>query len=81
MQRLTRYQDVTTFSLYMGKALTKLREREAVVEKDKEPPSLYAHQQGRRDGGYGMERLPDVIPGHPRLADSSGTAFNACSKC
>ena len=28
-----------------------------------------------------MERLADVIPGHPRLVDSLGKAFNACPDC
>ena len=28
-----------------------------------------------------MERLADVIPGHPRLVDKYGNAFNACPKC
>ena len=28
-----------------------------------------------------MERLADVIPGHPRLVDKFGIAFNACPDC
>ena len=47
---------------------------------EKAPPGMDARQQGRRDGGQ-MERLPDVIPGHPRLVNSNGNAFNACPDC
>ena len=71
-------ENITTFALYMGKALTQLREREPVFEKA--APVLHAHQQGRCEGTK-MERLPDVIPGHPRLVDSFGTALNACPGC
>ena len=77
-------EDVTAFALYLGKALTRLRERTpppalkpASVEHA--PTSLYAHQQ-KQEGGK-MERLADVIPGHPRLVDSFGIAFNACPSC
>ena len=77
--------DVTAFSLYLGKALTRLRERApppaltpVPTQEDHLPPSMYMHGQ-RREGK--MERLPDVIPGHPRLVDSMGKAFNACPDC
>ena len=76
-------EDVTAFALYLGKALTRLRERmpppalkPASVEPA--PAGLSAHQQ-KQEGR--LERLPDVIPGHPRLVDSSGKAFNACPDC
>ena len=78
-------EDVTAFSLYLGKALTRLRERTpppavtpAPTQGDHLPPNLNMHEQ-RREGK--MERLPDVIPGHPRLVDSLGKAFNACPDC
>ena len=78
-------EDVTAFALYLGKALTRLRERTppnaltlAPTQGDHLPPSMNMHGQ-RREGK--MERLPDVIPGHPRLVDSMGKAFNACPDC
>ena len=43
------------------------------------PASLSTHQQ-RREGSK-LERLKDVIPGHSRLIDSFGKAFNACLDC
>ena len=45
---------------------------------------LFAHpQQGGEDrsGPHTLKKLPDVIPGHPRLVDSSGVEFNACPDC
>ena len=83
-------EDVTAFALYLGKALTRLRERTpaltpAPTQVDPsmdQPPSMYMHgkrSEGRSDGR--MERLPDVIPGHPRLVDSMGKQFNACPDC
>ena len=75
----------TSFALYLGKALTRLRERTpplaltpAPTQGDHLPPSMNMHGQ-RREGNMG--RLPDVIPGHPRLVDSLGKAFNACPDC
>ena len=51
-------EDVTTFALYMGQALTKLRGRESVVEKKEEkPPWANAHQQGRREH---IHRKPQI---------------------
>ena len=77
-------EDVTAFALYLGKALTRLRERmpppalkPASVESA--PAGLSAHQQ--KQEGTRMERLADVIPGHPRLVDKFGIAFNACPDC
>ena len=76
-------EDVTAFALYLGKALTRLRERTPPPAFTPAPvehaPSLSAHQQ-KREGGR-LERLADVIPGHPRLVDSLGKAFNACPDC
>ena len=76
-------EDVTAFALYLGKALTRLRERmpppalkPAPVEPA--PAGLSAHQQ-KQEGK--MERLADVIPGHPHLVDSFGIAFNVCPSC
>ena len=43
------------------------------------PASLATHQQKRK--GSKLERLKDVIPGHSRLVDSFGKAFNACPDC
>ena len=75
-------EDVETFALYLGKALSKLRSRQlqppAPVDKPA-PASLFTHQQQRE--GVRLERLKDVIPGHPRLVDSFGKAFNACPDC
>ena len=81
-------EDVTAFALYLGKALTRLRERTPppaftpapLVD---QPPSLFMHEQ-RREGGGGrsqLKKLPDVIPGHARLVDSDGVEFNACPSC
>ena len=76
-------EDIEIFALYLGKALSKLRSRQpqppALAELDL-PASLSTHEQ-RRDIRSKMERLPDVIPGHPRLVDSLGKQFNACPKC
>ena len=77
-------EDVETFALYLGRALSKLRSRQlppAPVEAD--PASLSTHEQRRDDrrGGGRLERLPNVIPVHPRLVDSFGKAFNACPDC
>jgi len=78
-------EDVETFALYLGKALSKLRSRKLPPPAPpvNPPASLATHEQRRnmdhRDGK--MERLADVIPGHPRLVDKYGNAFNACPKC
>jgi hypothetical protein len=77
-------EDVETFALYLGKALSKLRSRtpQPLAPPVNPPASMATHEQrrdGRSDGK--MERLPDVIPGHPRLVDSFGVAFNACPNC
>ena len=78
-------EDVETFALYLGKALSKLRSRQlppAPVEDV--PASLSTREQRGRDDrrrGGTLERLPDIIPGHPRLVDSFGKAFNACPDC
>ena len=59
-------EDVTAFSLYLGKALRRLRERTpppvltpAPTQRGNLPPSMNMHGQ-RREGK--MERLPGVIP-------------------
>ena len=81
MQRMA-CEDVTAFgALYLGKILTRLRERmpPSPASVEHAPTSLSAHQQ--KQEGSKMERLADVIPGHPRLIDSFGIAFNAYPSC
>ena len=72
-------EDVETFALYLGKALSKLRSRKLPPPAPPVELALSTHQQ-KRDGNK-LERLADVIPGHPRLVDSNGKQFNACPDC
>ena len=74
-------EGVETFALYLGKALSKLRPRTPQPAPPVDPPaSLVTHEQRRNEDRRDtkMERLADVIPGHPRLVDKFGNAFNAC---
>jgi hypothetical protein len=73
-------EDVETFALFLGKALAKLRSRQLPLAPVEAVPASLSTHEHRRDGSR-MERLPDVIPGHPRLVDSFGKAFNACPDC
>ena len=78
-------EDVETFALYLGKALSKLRSRKLPPPAPPvDPPaSLATHEQRHHDDRRGgkMERRADVIPGHPRLVDKYGNEFNTCPLC
>ena len=77
-------EDVETFALYLGKALSKLRSRTPQPPAPVDPPaSLSTHEQRHHDDRRGgkMERRADVIPGHPRLVDTYGNEFNTCPLC
>jgi hypothetical protein len=77
-------EDVTAFALYLGKALTRLRERTPLPALSHAEPDVFAHKQTlsmhqQRDGQ--LKRLVDVIPGHARLVGQDGVEFNACPDC
>ena len=62
-------EDVTATALYLGKALTRLRERTPPPALTHAEPAVFAHQHqgGARQQGPPLKRLPDVIPGYARL--------------
>jgi hypothetical protein len=69
-------EDVETFALYLGNALSKLRSRKLPPPAPpvNPPASMATHEQRRNDRDGNMERLADVIPGHPRLRWSTRSA-------
>jgi hypothetical protein len=79
-------EDVETFALYLGKALSKLRSRQLprpAPVPEPAPAGMFSQQQqsGARHQGPPLKKLRDVIPGHARLVDSDGIEFNACPDC
>jgi len=71
--------DITTFALYLGKAMTKLNARKPKTKKVEETLSMSAHQ---KRGGLVLQEVASTIEGHRRLIDpTTKVEFNVCPRC
>jgi len=72
--------DVTTFALYLGKALTRLRSKKPKVME--ELPVMNLHQTKPYGGASSLQEVASLIPGHRRLIDPvTKVEFNVCPGC
>jgi hypothetical protein len=69
--------DITTFALYLGKALTKMNARKPKVINT--PLKMNTHQKKERTT---LQEVASTIPGHKRLVDpTTKVEFNICPDC